>query len=66
VKHLESAVKREPETADDVEQLRVPLARALRAAMAWPKLAPGTQGFAPGGTGKKRKKGGPWGLIKTR
>jgi signal recognition particle subunit SRP54 len=31
-----------------------------------PKLAPGTQGFAPGGTGKKRKKGGPWGLIKSR
>ena len=31
-----------------------------------PKLAPGTQGFPPGGTGKKRKKGGPWGLIKSR
>ena len=31
-----------------------------------PKVAPGTQGFAPGGTGKKRKKGGPWGLIKSR
>jgi signal recognition particle subunit SRP54 len=31
-----------------------------------PKMAPGTQGFAPGGTGKKRKKGGPWGLIKSR
>ena len=30
-----------------------------------PKLAQGTQGFAPGG-GKKRKKGGPWGLIKSR
>ena len=29
-------------------------------------LAPGTQGFPPGGTGKKRKKGGPWGLIKSR
>jgi len=31
-----------------------------------PKMAPGTEGFAPGGTGKKRKKGGPWGLIKSR
>ena len=31
-----------------------------------PKVASGTQGFAPGGTGKKRKKGGPWGLIKSR
>jgi signal recognition particle subunit SRP54 len=31
-----------------------------------PKLAPGTQGFPQGGTGKKRKKGGPWGLIKSR
>jgi signal recognition particle subunit SRP54 len=31
-----------------------------------PKVAQGTQGFAPGGTGKKRKKGGPWGLIKSR
>jgi signal recognition particle subunit SRP54 len=31
-----------------------------------PKVAAGTQGFAPGGTGKKRKKGGPWGLIKSR
>jgi signal recognition particle subunit SRP54 len=31
-----------------------------------PKLAPGTQGFSPAGTGKKRKKGGPWGLIKSR
>ena len=31
-----------------------------------PQMARGTQGFAPGGTGKKRKKGGPWGLIKSR
>jgi signal recognition particle subunit SRP54 len=31
-----------------------------------PQVARGTQGFAPGGTGKKRKKGGPWGLIKSR
>jgi signal recognition particle subunit SRP54 len=30
-----------------------------------PRLARGTQGFAPGG-GKKRKKGGPWGLIKSK
>jgi signal recognition particle subunit SRP54 len=31
-----------------------------------PQMARGTQGFAPGGTGKKRKKGGPWGLMKSR
>ncbi len=30
---------------------------------ALPKMA---QGRFPGGTGKKKKKGGPWGLIKTR
>jgi signal recognition particle subunit SRP54 len=30
-----------------------------------PKAARGTQGFE-GGAGKKRKKGGPWGLIKSR
>ena len=47
------AVKREPETADDVEQMRVPLARALRAAMAWPKLAPGTE-TTPGVTIRER------------
>jgi signal recognition particle subunit SRP54 len=39
---------------------------AMRGMKNMPKLAPGTQGFAPGGTGKKRKKGGPWGLIKSR
>ena len=30
------------------------------------QMARGVQGFAPGGTGKKRKKGGPWGLMKSR
>jgi signal recognition particle subunit SRP54 len=38
---------------------------ALRQAKGMPKLAAGQQAFAPGG-GKKRKKGGPWGLIKSR
>jgi signal recognition particle subunit SRP54 len=40
---------------------------ALRQAKGLPKLAQGQQGFVPGpGSGKKRKKGGPWGLIKSR
>jgi signal recognition particle GTPase len=38
---------------------------AMRGMKNMPKLAQGTQGFASGG-GKKRKKGGPWGLIKSR
>jgi signal recognition particle subunit SRP54 len=38
---------------------------AMRGMKNMPKLAQGTQGFAPAG-GKKRKKGGPWGLIKSR
>jgi 2-oxoisovalerate dehydrogenase E1 component len=46
-------VKREPESADDVEQLRVPLARALRAAMAWPKLPAGIE-TTPGVTARER------------
>src|SRR5512138_3961293 len=39
---------------------------ALRQAKGMPKLAAGTQGFGPHGGGKKKKKGGPWGLIKSR
>src|SRR5262245_51382088 len=38
---------------------------ALRNAKGMPKLAAGAQAFGPGG-GKKLKKGGPWGLIKSR
>jgi signal recognition particle subunit SRP54 len=38
---------------------------AMRGMKNMPKLAQGTQGFAAVG-GKKRKKGGPWGLIKSR
>jgi signal recognition particle subunit SRP54 len=41
-------------------------AAAVRGMKNMPQVARGTQGFAPGGTGKKRKKGGPWGLIKSR
>jgi signal recognition particle subunit SRP54 len=39
---------------------------ALRHAKQMPKLAQGQTGFGPMGPGKKRKKGGPWGLIKSR
>ena len=39
---------------------------ALRHAKQMPKLAQGQVGFGPAGPGKKRKKGGPWGLIKSR
>jgi signal recognition particle subunit SRP54 len=39
--------------------------RGMKGMRNMPKLAPGQQGFAPGG-GKKRKKGGPWGLMKSR
>jgi signal recognition particle subunit SRP54 len=39
---------------------------AMRQMKGMPKLAAGQQGFGPGGGGKKRKKGGPWGLIKSR
>jgi len=38
---------------------------AMRGMKNMPKLAQGAQGFAQSG-GKKRKKGGPWGLIKSR
>ena len=40
--------------------------RGMKGMKNMPQLARGTQGFAPGGTGKKRKKGGPWGLMKSR
>jgi signal recognition particle subunit SRP54 len=39
-------------------------AAAMRGIKNMPQMARGTQGFA--GSGKKRKKGGPWGLIKSR
>src|SRR5688572_9111085 len=39
----DKAVKREPKTADEVEKLRVPISRALRAAIAWTKLPSGTE-----------------------
>jgi len=47
------AVKREPATADAVEALRVPIGRALRAAMNWPKLPAGTE-TTPGVTARER------------
>jgi signal recognition particle subunit SRP54 len=39
---------------------------AMRGMKNMPKMAAGQQGFNPGGGGKKRKKGGPWGLMKSR
>jgi signal recognition particle subunit SRP54 len=39
--------------------------RGMKGLKQMPKLAQGTQGFAAPG-GKKRKKGGPWGLMKSR
>ena len=39
---------------------------ALRHAKGLPKAAQGQQGFGSIAGGKKRKKGGPWGLIKSR
>jgi signal recognition particle subunit SRP54 len=41
-------------------------AAAMRGMKNMPQMARGAQGFAPGGSGKKRKKGGPWGLMKSR
>ncbi len=41
-------------------------AAAVRGMKNMPQVARGTPGFAPGGGGKKRKKGGPWGLMKSR
>ncbi|HEY1303142.1 MAG TPA: signal recognition particle protein [Vicinamibacterales bacterium] len=39
---------------------------ALRHTKGLPKMAQGQQGFGSFAGGKKRKKGGPWGLIKSR
>ena len=39
----DKASKREPKSADEIEKLRVPLARALRAAVSWTKLPSGTE-----------------------
>jgi 2-oxoisovalerate dehydrogenase E1 component len=47
------AVKREPESAEDLEALRVPLSRALRAGLAWPKLPAGVE-TTPGVTARER------------
>jgi 2-oxoisovalerate dehydrogenase E1 component len=49
----DKAVKREPESADDVEHLRVPLARAVRNAVSWPKLPAGVE-TTPGVTARER------------
>jgi 2-oxoisovalerate dehydrogenase E1 component len=46
-------VKRDPKTADDVEKLRVPMARAFRASMSWPTLPAGTE-TTPGVTARQR------------
>jgi 2-oxoisovalerate dehydrogenase E1 component len=46
-------VKRDPETADGIEELRVPLGRALRSAMSWPKLPAGIE-TTPGVTARER------------
>src|SRR4030095_14603427 len=50
----DKAVKREPKSADEIEKLRVPLARALRAAMDWTKLPPATE-TTPGVTVRERR-----------
>lgn len=47
------AVTREPKTADEVEKLRVPLTRALRSAMEWPKLPAGME-TTPGVKARER------------
>ena len=49
----DKAVKRDPETAEDVERLRVPLGRAIRAAVTWPKLPAGVE-TTPGVTARER------------
>ena len=50
---FDRAVKRAPADAEGVEALRVPLARAVRAAIAWPKLPAGTEA-TPGVTVRER------------
>ncbi len=46
-------VKNDPQSADDVEKLRVPFARALRSAIAWPKLTAGIE-TTPAVTARER------------
>jgi hypothetical protein len=46
-------VKKDPQSADDVEKLRVPFARALRSATAWPKLPAGIE-TTPAVTARER------------
>jgi 2-oxoisovalerate dehydrogenase E1 component len=48
-------VRREPADADAIEALRVPLARALRSSVAWPKLPAGSE-TTPGVTARERLK----------
>ena len=47
------AVKKNPHSAEDVEKLRVPFARALRSAAAWPKLPAGIE-TTPAVTARER------------
>src|SRR5436190_5009874 len=49
----DKATKTEPATAEDIERLRVPFARALKAAISWPKLPAGTE-TTPGVTARER------------
>ena len=46
-------VKKDPQSSDDVEKLRVPFARALRSATAWPKLTAGIE-TTPAVTARER------------
>ena len=46
-------VRKNPEGADDVEKLRVPFARAIRGAVAWPKLPAGIE-TTPAVTARER------------
>ena len=45
--------KKEPDAADDIEKLRVPFGRALRAGLSWPKLPAGVE-TTPGVTARTR------------
>src|SRR5512134_3962953 len=47
------AVRKPPVSADDVERLRVPLSRAIRAAIAWPRLPAGIE-TTPAVTARER------------
>jgi 2-oxoisovalerate dehydrogenase E1 component len=46
-------VKKNPDSADDIEKLRVPFARAIRGAITWPKLPAGIE-TTPAVTARKR------------